>query len=912
MHSKSKSKRQKIGLESQQKGRSFEENVAELYRLLHYEIEHGRLFSGRQVDLFLKGKFGDLTIYRAIECKAGPVNTQHIDTFLNKYRLVQNEYPSVQGTIVSGVSFSDSVVSHANQIGIQLITYRDLTAQLFDGHAYVKELIKECESNTRYSINNYIEQFIQSDVSSDIVAADTYLKTWLHDETWNQMTLLGDLGTGKTFLSRMFAYNLALEFLESPLEKPFPVRIDLRHADREFSLEGLILNHLSRSGLPQVSFDIFLYSLFEGKIVLILDGFDEMAARVSPLVTRRNFHELARCVQKRSNVLLTCRTHYFKSRTEEEEVILGSRKKFDTNVRELYWELISRKGYRIAYLNPFTFSQVESYVQKTTPKTAKTTLKKIRNTYNLVELSQRPLLLDMIVKSINKIRDQIINIATLYEIFTEAWIHREQWREVIPPETKIDFLRALSYSLWQEELTNIHYSKLLDYLHKQFGGSHYNPQDIIELDHEIRTASFLSRNESGYYGFAHKSFAEYFLAHYLATELKNNNIECLRIRRLTPEVIGFLGKMVKCEEVEQIFKNILTSKYQFQISENALVCLYGILRERIIAKYSAENTAIHLPENTQLNGAKLDQINLENAVLENANLEETTLTEAILINTVFTGSKISNANLKKANLESAILFNTNLTNSNLNSANLEQANLEWAKFNYANLTDAVLLNVDVTGADFFGANGEGALILEDDIAKFVELLGSEDLVEDIFKLNIKRRSDESRDFIKDVYPFLKRISHMESLRVKGDADEILSRVLLEIISPSVIERLKGIKKSELESYIHSTVRRIASDVREYENHVYDKLGEPISLEFVYCPLDDPELNAITSDLKTKINYILDNKLSDNLKKIVGFKFYEGYSIKEIAETENLSVSTVHYRLNKAKEILQHELSGIDI
>ena len=137
-----------------------------------------------------------------------------------------------------------------------------------------------------------------------------------------------------------------------------PVRIDLRHADREFSLEGLILNHLYRSGLPQVSFDIFLYSLFEGNIVLILDGFDEMAARVSPLVTRRNFHELARCVQKRSKVLLTCRTHYFKSRTEEEEVILGDRNKFDANVRELYWELISRKGYRIAYLSPFTFSQV--------------------------------------------------------------------------------------------------------------------------------------------------------------------------------------------------------------------------------------------------------------------------------------------------------------------------------------------------------------------------------------------------------------------------------------------------------------------------------------------------------------------------------------------------------------------------
>ncbi len=83
-----------MGRRSYEEGYSFEERVSELYRLLRYDVENGRLFSGRQVDLFLTGHFGDLTVYRAIECKNGTVKADHIDSFVAKLRLVRREYPS--------------------------------------------------------------------------------------------------------------------------------------------------------------------------------------------------------------------------------------------------------------------------------------------------------------------------------------------------------------------------------------------------------------------------------------------------------------------------------------------------------------------------------------------------------------------------------------------------------------------------------------------------------------------------------------------------------------------------------------------------------------------------------------------------------------------------------------------------
>ncbi|MGA2223909.1 MAG: hypothetical protein ABSH41_05645, partial [Syntrophobacteraceae bacterium] len=118
---------------------------------------HGRIFSGRQVDLFLTGRFGDLTVYRAIECKISPLKAEHIDSFIAKLRLVRREYPSAQGTMVSAASFTDAITAQAAQVGIQLTLFRDLAAQLFDGHVYAQNIIREVESNERYPLHLYIQ-----------------------------------------------------------------------------------------------------------------------------------------------------------------------------------------------------------------------------------------------------------------------------------------------------------------------------------------------------------------------------------------------------------------------------------------------------------------------------------------------------------------------------------------------------------------------------------------------------------------------------------------------------------------------------------------------------------------------------------------------------------------------------------
>jgi RNA polymerase sigma factor (sigma-70 family) len=915
--------RAEAGRRGYEEGHSFEKRVSELYRLLHYDIEHGRLFSGRQIDLFLTGRFGDLTLYRAIECKVGPVKADHLDSFIAKLHLVRREYPSAQGTIVSAVSFTDAITSQAAQEGVQLTLYRDLAAQLFDGHAYVKGLMEDCETNERYQMSLYIEPSIGYEIAGESSTAFQVISDWLGDGDWNQLTLLGDVGTGKSFLSRMVAYRLAKAFLARPLENPLPVLIDLRNADRQFSLEGLVLTHLSNSGLVRVSFEVFQHALSQGNIVLILDGFDEMAARVTPQVTNRNFHELARCVEGRAKVLLTCRTHYFKSRTEEEEVILGISQDYGSETaRDLYWELIARKGFKIAYLRPFEVSQVEAYVRRAKPRSARQALNKIRCTYNLLELSQRPMLLEMIVKSIDKLRAKQINPATLYKVYTDAWIHRDQWRDVLSSDSKLSFLMALAHSLWHEDAVTIHHTRLIEYLQQELATQIQTPQQLVELDNEIRTASFLTRDDSGHYGFAHKSYAEFFAARYLATELTLNRVDCLHTRRLSPELVSFLKYMVDPVTAEPLFEKILSDSYRPLISENALLCLYGFRRDTFFNSQDAtdEDNAqvlvVDLPRRINLSGAQLDQVTLEGAVLKEANLSNANLSQAILARSDLSNARLDNANLEKAELVQSVCRSAEMSAANLAGANLDSADLSGANLRGANLTDAYLLQAICTETDLSNVIAKGA-VLPDEIG--IPFGGSAD--DEAFKSLLESNSQLVKQYwetILQLRPTLLRIARFMSLTADFDAEDIVSEVSVRLVRPNSLERLMKLDARGRQSYIATATKNMVKDRlrrRRKESTFTDlMLAEMNDQDFdayinaIASAESDPLEKLIASETKEVSLTDIEDILSPESWRLVKARYVDARSLEDIALSEDISVRTAQRYLSKAREVVRRHFA----
>jgi RNA polymerase sigma factor (sigma-70 family) len=931
-----KSARKLRGKENHAAGYRFEDRVAEAYRLLGYRVEHGRIFSGRQVDIYLELLLGDLRVRRAIECKAGEVKAEDLDDFLLKLQLVQREFPDARGTVVSGIGFTDAVTSHASATGVQLTSYRDLFAQILDGPSYAQRLLSEIEHNTRYVPQLFVEPLIGAESSGSVSLAFEYLHTWLKDSRWNQLTLLGDVGTGKSFLCRMLARDLAQKYLENPSENPLPILIDLRNADREFSLEGLIITHFANHGLNRATFEVFQFLISEGRIVLLLDGFDEMAAKVTPNITTRNFHELARSVKQNAKVLLTCRTHYFKSRTEEEEVVLGGPEKSMSDVaRDLYWDLISRTGFKIAYLRSFSLAQIEQYIKNTCRDDSGAVLKKIYGIYNLAELSQRPLLLEMIVKSVDRFTASEISSAQLYEIFTNAWIHRDRWRDVMRPEEKLKFVTALSRSLWEQELATIDYKKLEEYVGSELAALIDEPKNLVEIDAEVRTASFLTRDDQGRYGFAHTSYGEYFLAKDLASQLMLDNVKCLTIRRLTSEIIDFLLQMLDVQQLEKALVTVVQEQYQSLLSENALLLLYRLRRKLVIGERArgvdSDQLKIELPNNIQMQGAKLPQVTLEGAILHGARFEGADLRESIAPGASLNGACLERAIATKADFHGASFSNVNAASALFSEANFQGADLGGCNFSHADLSGSLLTARNWQTAIFSEAQMDAATFPAG-MENYVKASLTAPLTE-----STKSTSDEA---LRKVFQIARGIAkrHGDDF----DADDVASETVVYILSrPAEMTRLRELQGGGLIAYVMRVATGILAPIlrerqkflslaplenrSEEDFHEAESEGGDVLLDLDPIEMYEPayavdSYNVNTADLimetlesrevdpsQFDLFKTLKGELTEEACQLLFARYIEEMSVAEIARKEQLTEVQVARRLHKARELAREVL-----
>ncbi|MFO0201706.1 MAG: NACHT domain-containing protein, partial [Alphaproteobacteria bacterium] len=435
------------------------DRIAEIYTLLHYTVQRDVTVSGHFVDLLLERRVADITIHRVVFMWDENAGVNQLEKIAVKVSLINGKKQGITGSVVYPGLVEHGLVEQATSFGIKLITLADLESQLFDATGYVNKLIRETEDDPRYSLERFVEPRIGESLFSSGQLVRSFVQDWMENGDEKQLTVLGNTGTGKTFLSMILAYEAALEFRKNPGQARWPVRIDLRSADRQFTLEGLFLTHFAKNEMRDLSFDLFRHAVRSGRVLIILDGFDEMSAKVTPQITAKNFQELARIVEGGAKVILTCRTHYFRSRSDEAEVVFGDQSSYGSeSARELYWDLIARQGFRIAYLQEFDFSQIEEYVERVKKNKASEAIKKIKGIYNLVELCQRPMLLEMIVKSIGKLDTNSISAAALYQVFTDTWIHRDRWRDTLTSAEKYEFSEGLACQLTVTNEDSIHYS----------------------------------------------------------------------------------------------------------------------------------------------------------------------------------------------------------------------------------------------------------------------------------------------------------------------------------------------------------------------------------------------------------------------------------------------------------------------
>jgi len=686
----------------------FENEVAELLISLGYQIERDILIAGQQIDIL--GTFevpGGIPIRIIFECKYrsnAPIGNQDIYDFATVFRAIREVEKINEAILVSNITFTRFAKDAGKAIGITLLTYNEILIKVANFKPYLQLFIQEYESTPIFStyINlncctanqmKKIESITddnkrKKEILKYEMNVDEVIFNWLNSESKLQFLLLGDYGTGKTTVCKQLLYILAQQYLDDCESNRIPLLITLREYSKGSGARQLITDFLVNKCSININYETFRRLNKLGKFVIVFDGFDEMSTSVNASVTIEAIQNISELIEDSSKVIITGRPGYFPTQSDLEQ---GFKEKQPIDPYErAHIESAEQKHtfYKHHYLLPLDRPKIIEMLNKRRNDllsigngNIEEVITIIDNTYNLADLAERPVLLDIIIKTLPSLSNELerINTYKLYHIYTDYWIDREEskGRKLINKKSKMLFMEELSIQMFNQDQLSIHYLEISPSIKKYFKIDEGDKLDYF--DHDIRTCSFLNRDSNGYYYFAHKSFMEFFVSVKINLEILLKENWHFGRKLLTKEICKFINESISSDHKETLLTWFLRAGSSSHSG----------------GQYSAEN-ALNILQMSEQNFANLDFIkksyvglNFQGLNLSKSDFTESNLSRCDFERSTLEGTLFEDTNLSKAIFKSANLRFANLRNANLTSANFEDCFLENAKMEKSNLTNVI-------------------------------------------------------------------------------------------------------------------------------------------------------------------------------------------------------------------------------
>ncbi|WP_438029227.1 eIF2A-related protein [Sorangium sp. So ce233] len=520
------------------------------------------------------------------------------------------------------------------------------------------------------------------------------LDAWLSSGE-QTVLVLGEFGLGKSTALAVWA-----ERRWDAGDEPLPLLVNLAGASSSASAERLLLQAAGLNDSPEHCAALRLL-IRHRRLIPCFDGFDEMATRLEAAELAGRLSGLLEIAEGGGKVVVSSRDNYFPS-----EAHLTT-----TTMSALAQALGASAGIRRLVIQPFTDEHVRDLVRQIRGDGgARAALDRIAGIYDLKDLVHRPLLLGMVLATLEDLSSGAkVGRADLYEAYLKRWLDntRKDDPECFTDEQKKEFAEALAEQLWRsgkptctwQELQSSVRARLFPLLPEGM------PPGAAFL--EIQGGAFFVHEGEDRYRFAHRSFLEYFLARALVATLPERPEEALRTKPITQEVTAFVGEILrrsgdpKRTGPVHAVQSFLASDRHLgyrpgEAIENALRLLLGLSRW-------AKDAADWIPKDANLRGAQLAGEDLRGAHLAGARLEDVNLAGADLSGADLTGAVLNGAVLSGAKLDGTILQNVLATR-----ADFTQSEAKGAVLKDANLSGAVFRQSTWTGCLWSGARTDAA------------------------------------------------------------------------------------------------------------------------------------------------------------------------------------------------------------
>ena len=525
---------------------------------------------------------------------------------------------------------------------------------------------------------------------------DGYLDRWLDDASKEHISILGEFGTGKTWFALHYAWITLERYRaakERGVERPrLPIVVPLRDYAKAVSVESLFSEFFFRKHEVSLSG----YSAFEqlnrmGKLLLIFDGFDEMAAKVDRQSMINNFWQLAKVVVPGSKAILTCRSEHFPEAIES-RALLGA--KLPASSASMVGKSPQFEVIELEKLDDRQIKQVLSL--RATPST----VDRVMIDSQLLDMARRAVMIEYLLEALPDIElGRPIDVSRIYLYAVQRKLERDikAERTFTSLADKIYFLAELSWEMLSSDQMSLNYRHFSDRIRRLFGSAVQEQKDLDHWQYDMMGQTLLIRNADGDYFPAHRSLLEFFVAYKLAAELGVLADDFVNAARLQSHVdkgaasedytwssyfqrqldkagivklIRPLGKFIPedCEKLAQTVGQRPLSKSIVELMKNMLSRdigetnsrLYSIIRatrsnntERGSALGGNSATLLLSRDPAFLKGKDLGGVELNWADLGMADLSGVNLQSASLRAARFYGTVLTKADLRRSDLSNA-------------------------------------------------------------------------------------------------------------------------------------------------------------------------------------------------------------------------------------------------------------------
>jgi hypothetical protein len=441
-----------------------------------------------------------------------------------------------------------------------------------------------------------------------------------------------------------------------------------------------------------------------GKLLLIFDGFDEMADRIDRQKMINNFWELARVVVPGSKVILTCRTEHFPEAKQGRAILSAE---LQASVGALTG---AAPQFEVLELAQFDHEQVRSALLN---RASAATVDRVLNNPELMDLARRPIMTELVLDALPEVEaGRSIDLSRVY-LYA---ITRKMERDITAQRTftsladKMYFLCELSWEMLATDRMNINYRLFPDRLRTLFGDVVSNEKDLDHYQFDMMGQTILIRNDNGDCTPAHRSLIEFFASYKIVAQMGALLADFTDVSRQQSNILR--GANSKAYTWSEYFHREVLPDGEV----NRIAALEHFVREPFTELVLSAGKAHFSPAMLALMQGMVDVNSLYQLLSATCGQRQEVVgfaggNAATLINRFngsFESAKLESVSLEGAELTRSIFRNADLRNGRLRGVILSHANLEGANLSGVDLREAMVWQCSAKGASFAG------VVLDDD------------------------------------------------------------------------------------------------------------------------------------------------------------------------------------------------------